>query len=1157
MWLLLLSRFNRLIVCAFLVGKSSSNLANSSHTSPKPEMKDDATETAINHARKPSEPYFIVPPGFRANTFFVGRDKEYRELDRSLFDKRRRIGTAAVLLHGQAGGGKSHLARQYVNRNRERFAGGIFWITSKLREERYQAYWTIFQKVISREAPELCTNEKSFVEVVKTWFEGRQEWLLVFDGVTLDQDEDATELQTFVPDSKNSSIIYISRAKSLESKQRLLRPAPIRVGPLREDDARKLLFKSLDEFKKKRPSDADVKRGTELVKKVGGLPLAIDAISHRIADTHEPLAKFNIKSYSADPKMAGTYNVILDDLQRLGYMKAWNLIHILCFFGQHIPVELVHLGLKSLHHDGIDVKSSDSGKPDLNLTFGILMRYALIERNEPDDSSCGSGSSSRDSLTGPEPIDVLKIHGVVQRFCCDSLNAKKMLPEWLGYAVRLFAYSYHQADVRIKQKPAPGRVSDYREYLTHGRRLRDHADLYESKTQSMDDIKVYLDPILTAISEEIEFREPDSSSQDSLTERIQQVSIFDRTSSTSSSAPSGSGFQIQTPNRPSPLPLPTADENQFGFPLHKPSIDSPRSIGTLTPVSGGPRIAGETLRTRFPPFQDDDGYDTDGEDANLRSSVSMQRERSDMTARPRADPVASKNSGGELVHSSTRLRKTLKRRDLGTFRPQRTPANAEVDRRHVSGSVSRPAEPVVSNERPNFSAVQALSEVQNRSPPISPSRRSSFWRLASPARIANAFGGQPSEAGTTTTKSRATQTPPATAPWVPIDLSSRPTSAGSTAATDGRDHVYNLGPSPLAIGSVSQQHSNRQHQQEYALDGRYESLRYPIGPNPAPFPMIENITTSQKRPHQSDTLPDTQYQFYSSSVPQITSSTHYLHTSHATISPTLPHTVPAGYSSQPMSRDVSDRSHFSNAVTEPPYPHPASVPSPQLGTVTPYHLNETQALSPSRDRCADGRPVRKSPKTMIAYPAPTTNTDAEYSLQGAGAWTPMQMPNTPARYPLPSPSENSGRSHVRSLSRSSSGPGVAIETPSQGLGIVPFAPPAGPFPLSSSPGSPPPLPPPPDYPSYSMQFGEHAPISLEEARRGAITHETRLRQREREIQELRQMAEDVEFQRKRMQQVRNMEREHSAGATPYPAVDMMPTEGDGRPRSGSEPWRVS
>ncbi|MCJ1303934.1 hypothetical protein MMC08_006745, partial [Hypocenomyce scalaris] len=413
---------------------------------------------AIELPSKLAEPYFIVPPGFRPNTFFVGMDRELKELDRRLFDGRRRSeGTACVLIHGQPGAGKSHLARQYVNKNRKKFDGGIFWINARLREEIYQAYWNIAQKVVLRDSPHLRLtadgNERSFEDIVKTWFEARRQWLIVFDGIAVDKDDDAAELQSFIPDSEDSSIIYVSRASNLGTKQRLLRPFPIKVHALKEDDARKLIFKELHI---KKPTEAEVKSAAELVKKMGGLPLAIHAISHRLGDTHEPLTKYNMKSYSADPKLGATYNGIMDDLQRLGHQGAWNLINLICFYGPHLPVELIRIGIKVLRHSDIEVKSSENGeKPDLNTTFGVLMRYALIERNEPDEGD--SASSSRDSLIGPEPIDMLKMHSVAQKFCCDALNAATILPQWLGYAVDVFCESFRQADGKIKAKPQAGR----------------------------------------------------------------------------------------------------------------------------------------------------------------------------------------------------------------------------------------------------------------------------------------------------------------------------------------------------------------------------------------------------------------------------------------------------------------------------------------------------------------------------------------------------------------------------------------------------------------------------------------------------------------------------------------------------------------------------
>lgn len=64
------------------------------------------------------------------------------------------------------------------------------------------------------------------------------------------------------------------------------------------------------------------------------------------------------------------------------------------------------------------------------------------------------------------------------------------------------------------------------------------------------------------------------------------------------------------------------------------------------------------------------------------------------------------------------------------------------------------------------------------------------------------------------------------------------------------------------------------------------------------------------------------------------------------------------------------------------------------------------------------------------------------------------------------------------MSRSSSGPGLALESP-LGLGIVRFD------------------------PAGQLQFGEHEAISLEEARRRTFEHEARLRQEAARSQERR------------------------------------------------------
>ena len=928
-------------------------------------------------------------------------EKEYRELDRRLFDKRRRDGTACVVLHGQPGGGKSHLARQYVNKNKGKFGGGIFWINCESKEEIYHAFWNIKQKVVARDAPDLCdgVNGNDFVQLVKTWFETRQEWLIIFDGVVVDRDEDATELVNFIPDSKNSSIIYVSRQKNLESKQRLLRPFPLKVGPLKEPEAVKLLFKELHIRK---PTDAEKKKASELVKKTGGLPLAIDAISHRLADTHEPLTKYKL-STSADPTLETTYNQIFDDLLRLNHTEAWNLINILCWFAGNIPVEMVHLGLKILRAEKVDVKSGeDGGEPDINTTFGILMRYALIERNEPA-SDKDSMSSSRDSLSEPEPIDMLKLHGVVQSFCCDSLNARGLLPQWLGYAVNLFSYSYHQADIKIKQKPEPGRVSDYRYYLVHGQRLWDHSVNYENKKQPLDHVRGALHPVIDMINAEIRRREP-GSSQESLRHGIFQVSIFDRTSSSSDSN------ELPGPPTPNHRPTPPRldSETIFGFPLDKEPTDSPRSFGTASPGIR-PKILDHSPTHRPLDF-DDAGYESDRE--NPLRSQPMQQSLSELTERPpnrpRAPTTESNVGEWQIVPSSRKPRKPRKRRDLGSFRP--TTVSAQLNEENA---VSPQSSDGKDHRRDSSPALQALQNVQAKSPTAISNRLAGFFQKTLSGQFTKSTEPQkPTWAGVAAGKVPAPTRPPsgrensaemdlvvspaaaqqlrqrgrsdASSRGRPSNLHSssplatefRPYDNYTGSTTDGPNvsqYVY-YNPDPQAgyppeqfqyttpyPGSSSglPQMSGyvEQQQMQQPMLGQYNpyyTLARPpaAGPNPSPFPIIESTTITTRRSASAGYYPPMQQPLppanrltteISSTHPSPPSPHSRASPPYTVIYPPPPPQIPTGYTSQPMSRDTSHQSAHSTAATEPNIDHSRNTdPLPQAPSYTPPPPSQQQ-----------------------------------------------------------------------------------------------------------------------------------------------------------------------------------------------------------------------
>ncbi|KAL8896315.1 MAG: hypothetical protein Q9192_003160 [Flavoplaca navasiana] len=1101
---------NLVLILLFYVGNSSSSLAvsnpnlaigNGSRATEKSELQSNENESPAVKPSKPSEPYFIVPPGFRPNTFFVGMDKEMQDLDRRLFDKRRHDGTACVLLHGQPGSGKSHLARQYVNKNRKKFAGGVFWIVSHLREEREQAYEAIFQKAVVRESPNASTklneNGGSFIESVKAWFESRQEWLIVFDGLTVDTDADITELAKFVPDSRNSSLLYVSRQSNLASKQRLLRPYAIRVPVLKQDDARKLLLKELHI---KKPSPEEINAANKLVRQIDCLPLAINAVSHRINDFREPLVRYTMKSFSTNPKLEGTYNQILDDLQRLGHMEAWSLINILAFFGPHVPVEMLHLGVPGLQD--VQIRSAEGGsKPELNVTFGTLMRHALLERNEPDSE----GSSSRDSLVEPELIDMLKIHSVVQSFCRDSLDARNMLPEWLQHATQLLECSFHAADSKIKEKDQPARV--------HCRRLHEHAMHYGSKRQSLAPIRAVLEPLLDAIETEIRSLEP-GSSQESIN-KICQVSIFDRTTSSSDSLPSiPTVNEAQTPHRPSPLPL--AHETLWGTDIRKPSLESPASIGSAR----GPRIVGDSP---YRGFYDDLGYESDRETPRVASQA-MRKNISERTERPptaTTEETHAEEEGWQVVPPAKQSKKPRARRDLGSFR--RTPARATVDRKPATGTFGRSADELMNSD--SSQARKALSEVHSRSPTPPrqklPSSLTSFWQrrpsssTQSPQRTwANVAAGQGQPNGVQPLPS--SPVPPIVPPS-PTNPSVRHGNPFSSplASEIYADRVSN-GPSlensaHLSEGSGSLQErpyvsayhppgviypSSTPSQPRYMNNEDLYNATQIIGPNPSrlPYTTIDDfgsLSSKRRLPsdfHDSSQMPYPTVSSFASSRARSPSAYPSASPTYGAYYPSHNSYLPQGYTSQPMSRNTSHQSHISVAETEP-----AHHPTPS----TRHRRNASFSIEPPspRDRYPNGRALRKSPRSDFAVPVglPSSNNvsphDLSQSLPGLGGWT-MDNPN-----------------YSYSISRSSSGPGVAIENSSgHGLGIVPF--------------------------DGHLRFGEQNSFSVEEARRRTLEWEGRLA-RDRDLSRGRERRR-METSRTPYPDERIMMR--------YPEVNLIPTQ---------------
>ncbi|KAK0713128.1 hypothetical protein B0T26DRAFT_677503 [Lasiosphaeria miniovina] len=438
--------------------------------------------------RRQDEPLFIHPESFRPNSFFIGREDELRGLHDLLMDRKRRSeGTSAVLVQCLPGGGKTHLARQYVFQHKDDYPGGVYWVRAKSRDEMEYWYWRIAKNealkgLVEQEDVEELRDPKRIVEIVRRWLSSQSGWLMVLDGIQFD----IPGLHEFIPDARDTSLIYTSTERAVTGDPRFDNPQVMELGLLTAQQAQDLLFLEMD---KKRPWTTDDRiKALELVQLMGRLPLMIHIAAQYLKATREPLSRY-LKSYQSRPKVGGlpAYKAVREQLEHRGRTAALNLMSLLAFFDQHVPVGMVTLGLSAL--DKITpVKTADAShrKTTLSNTLKVLIAFALVERTESDDISPSSSRSSRQSFDKhADYLDLLRIHSVVQAFFVDTLNEHREVPFWLERATAIWSRSFDEADKRIREDPRVGLPDDYRRFCIHGQKLLQHLNRFEKRSPEL------------------------------------------------------------------------------------------------------------------------------------------------------------------------------------------------------------------------------------------------------------------------------------------------------------------------------------------------------------------------------------------------------------------------------------------------------------------------------------------------------------------------------------------------------------------------------------------------------------------------------------------------------------------------------------------------
>lgn len=236
------------------------------------------------------------------------------------------------------------MARQYVFLHKDDYPGGIFWLRATSIQELDGEFWRVARTTALKDLMNETDNgdlrdHTKIVDLVRRWFNGLEGWLLVLDGIMFD----TPGIERFVPDAINSSLILTSTDPAASGDHHFNNPQLLHLPLLAVQDAQELLL--LETEKKKPWSQDDRRQATELVHMLGRLPLMIHVTAQHLKANQEPLATF-LKRYRNRPKVGkvAAYDYVLEQLHARGATAALNVMSILVFFDQSIPVEMMALG---------------------------------------------------------------------------------------------------------------------------------------------------------------------------------------------------------------------------------------------------------------------------------------------------------------------------------------------------------------------------------------------------------------------------------------------------------------------------------------------------------------------------------------------------------------------------------------------------------------------------------------------------------------------------------------------------------------------------------------------------------------------------------------------------------------------------------------------
>lgn len=332
------------------------------------------------NAAQPS--FWSVP--YQRNPFFTGREELLMQLYTALHKTGAVAVTQAQALCGLGGIGKTQIVLEYAYRYRDEYQA-VFWVKSDKRENLLSDFLALASLL---NLPEQHVQDQATVlEAIQHWMQNQTAWLLIFDNA-----DDLTFVKKCIAPGFRGHILLTTHAQALG---RLAHRLNVEVM----DSATGVLFllrragfigpdASIDEASKEERTLAG-----ELVREMGGLPLALDQAGAYMEETSYSLTSYldlyrkerlallkrrgGIIEDHPEP-VAATWSISFNEVERVSLASA-DLLRLCAFLNPDaIPEELLRKGASVLGPNLAVVGDSDLA---LNEAIEGLRRYSFIRRH--------------------------------------------------------------------------------------------------------------------------------------------------------------------------------------------------------------------------------------------------------------------------------------------------------------------------------------------------------------------------------------------------------------------------------------------------------------------------------------------------------------------------------------------------------------------------------------------------------------------------------------------------------------------------------------------------------------------------------------------------------------------------------------------------------